>query len=105
MATSITVSTDGTAPNSGDAVKTFVDANIQITPNGDEPVGHDAHVHGARERQRRHGPVRERAERDADHASRSTAAPGAFTTTQSVHDRRAGRAPARVNLDLGHARA
>ena len=32
-----TVQTDGQAPNSGDAVKTFVDANIQITPNGDEP--------------------------------------------------------------------
>jgi hypothetical protein len=29
-----TVATDGVAPNSGDAVKTFVDANIQITPNG-----------------------------------------------------------------------
>ena len=27
-----TVETDGTAPNAGDAVKTFVDANIQITP-------------------------------------------------------------------------
>jgi uncharacterized repeat protein (TIGR01451 family) len=27
-----TVETDGVAPNSGDAVKTFVDANIQITP-------------------------------------------------------------------------
>ena len=29
---SVTVETDGVAPNSGDAVKTFVDANIQITP-------------------------------------------------------------------------
>ena len=28
----IVVATDGAAPNSGDAVKTFVDANIQITP-------------------------------------------------------------------------
>ena len=27
------------APNSGDAVKTFVDANIQITPNGVNRVG------------------------------------------------------------------
>ena len=27
-----TVATDGVAPNSGDAVKTFVDANIQIAP-------------------------------------------------------------------------
>ncbi len=27
-----TISTDGTSPNSGDAVKLFVDANIQITP-------------------------------------------------------------------------
>ena len=27
-----TVATDGVAPNSGDAVKTYVDANIQITP-------------------------------------------------------------------------
>ena len=31
--------TDGQAGNSGDAVKTFVDANIQITPNGTNPVG------------------------------------------------------------------
>ncbi len=31
--------TDGVAPNSGDAVKTYVDANIQITPNGVNPVG------------------------------------------------------------------
>jgi hypothetical protein len=30
--TAITVSTDGKSGNSGDAVKTFVDANIQITP-------------------------------------------------------------------------
>jgi hypothetical protein len=29
---SITVATDGVAPNSGDAVKTFVDANIHINP-------------------------------------------------------------------------
>jgi hypothetical protein len=28
----VTVQTNGVAPNSGDAVKTFVDANIQITP-------------------------------------------------------------------------
>src|SRR6185369_12142223 len=28
----IPVSTNGTAPNSGPAVKTFVDANIQLTP-------------------------------------------------------------------------
>src|SRR5204862_6009991 len=27
-----TIQTNGVAPNSGDAVKTFVDANIQITP-------------------------------------------------------------------------
>ena len=32
--------TDGVAPNSGDAVKTFVDANIQITPpTATNPVG------------------------------------------------------------------
>ena len=37
---SITVSTDGVAPNSADAVKTFVDANIQITPpSAINPVG------------------------------------------------------------------
>ena len=36
----ITVATDGVAPNSGDAVKTFVDANIQITPPlATNPVG------------------------------------------------------------------
>src|SRR5262249_5134549 len=34
-----TVETDGVAPNSDDAVKTFVDANIQISPNGTNPVG------------------------------------------------------------------
>jgi len=38
------VSTNGTAPNSGPAVKTFVDANIQLTPGTDtDPVG-DNHV-------------------------------------------------------------
>jgi uncharacterized repeat protein (TIGR01451 family) len=35
-----TVQTDGVAPNSGDAVKTFVDANIQISPlSAINPVG------------------------------------------------------------------
>jgi hypothetical protein len=35
-----TVETNGTAPNSGDAVKTYVDANIQITPQlQTNPVG------------------------------------------------------------------
>jgi len=34
-----TVQTDGVAPNSGDAVKTFVDANIQIAPDATNPVG------------------------------------------------------------------
>jgi uncharacterized repeat protein (TIGR01451 family) len=39
-ATSVTVATDGVGQNSGDAVKTFVDANIQITPaTADNPVG------------------------------------------------------------------
>ena len=34
-----TVQTDGSAPNSGDAVKRFVNANIQITPaNATNPV-------------------------------------------------------------------
>ena len=37
---SVTLSTNGVAPNSGPAVKTFVDANIQITPPTDiNPVG------------------------------------------------------------------
>ena len=37
---SVTLATNGVAPNSGDAVKTFVDANIQITPATDiNPVG------------------------------------------------------------------
>src|SRR5262249_44637927 len=35
----VTVSTNGVAPNSPPAVKTFVDSNIQITPNGTNPVG------------------------------------------------------------------
>jgi hypothetical protein len=39
----ITVATDGVAPNSGDAVKTFVDANISIAPDGTNRVG-AAHV-------------------------------------------------------------
>jgi hypothetical protein len=35
-----TVQTDGTGANSGDATKTFVDANIQITPaNATNPIG------------------------------------------------------------------
>jgi len=34
-----TVSTDGTAPNSGDAVKTFVDARISIAPDATNEVG------------------------------------------------------------------
>ena len=34
-----TITTDGVAPNSGPAVKTFVDANIQITPTGTNRVG------------------------------------------------------------------
>src|SRR5262249_38218803 len=38
-AQSITVQTNGVAPNSANAVKTFVDANIQITPNGVNRVG------------------------------------------------------------------
>ena len=37
--TPFTITTDGVAPNSGPAVKTFVDANIQITPNGTNRVG------------------------------------------------------------------
>ena len=50
------VATDGVAPNSGDAVKTFVDANIQITPpTATNRVGTNAHVHRPRQRQRRHG--------------------------------------------------
>jgi hypothetical protein len=42
--TSLTVATDGAAPNSGDAVKTFVDANIQITPQSDTDPINDNHV-------------------------------------------------------------
>jgi hypothetical protein len=34
-----TIATDSVAPNSGDAVKTYVDANIQITPDGTNRVG------------------------------------------------------------------
>src|SRR5204863_7862002 len=38
-ATSVHVETDGTGLNSGNAVKTFVDANIQITPaNATNPL-------------------------------------------------------------------
>ena len=46
--TPFTVQTNGVPPNSGDATKVFQDANIQITPNGTNPVGADhtftAHV-------------------------------------------------------------
>ena len=39
---SFSVETDGTSPNSGDVVKTFVDANISITPlSKTNPVGTD----------------------------------------------------------------
>ena len=44
--TQFTVSTDGTAPNSGPAIKRFVDANVSITPNGVNAVGDTAYVHG-----------------------------------------------------------
>jgi hypothetical protein len=39
LGTPIFVETDGVPPNSGNAVKRFVDANIQITPSGTNPVG------------------------------------------------------------------
>src|SRR5262245_412146 len=38
--TQFSIATDGTAPNSGDATKRFVDANVSITPNGVNEVGH-----------------------------------------------------------------
>jgi hypothetical protein len=41
--TQFTVATDGTAPNSGDAIKRFVDTNVSITPNGVNKVG-DTHT-------------------------------------------------------------
>ena len=44
----IIVQTDGQGQNGSDAVKTFVDARIHITPYGDEPCRSAAHVHGAR---------------------------------------------------------
>ena len=37
--TPFTVSTDGVAPNSGPAVKTFVDAKIAITPDATNRIG------------------------------------------------------------------
>src|SRR5262249_20438390 len=37
---SITRSTDGVSPNSADAVKTFVDAKITISPDATNEVGH-----------------------------------------------------------------
>ena len=64
----VSVQTDGVGQNSGDATKTFVDANIQINPptatNRDRP---DAHLHRPRERERRQRRVPERAGRHADH--------------------------------------
>jgi uncharacterized repeat protein (TIGR01451 family) len=38
---SLSRETDGVAPNSGDAVKTFVDARISITPDGTNGIGED----------------------------------------------------------------
>ena len=72
--------TDGVAPNSGDAVKTFVDANIQITPNGVNRVGRDAHVHGARERQRGHGDGFVNAPDGTQISFTIDTGPGAFTS-------------------------
>ena len=43
----ITVQTDGQGQNGSDAVKTFVDARIHITPTATNRVGSAAHVHGA----------------------------------------------------------
>ena len=56
------VSTNGVAPNSGPAVKTFVDANIQMTPrDGDQPGRHEPRADVSHQRQRRLGRLRERA--------------------------------------------
>ena len=41
--TTVTVETDGVAPNSDDAVKTYVDAKIEIDPDGQNVVG-DPHT-------------------------------------------------------------
>ena len=49
---SITVSTDGTGDNSGDAVKTFVDLNVAIAPTATNEVGVESHVHRHREEER-----------------------------------------------------
>ena len=66
------------APNSADAVKTFVDANIQIDAgDGDEPGRHEPHAALPHQRQRRFGRLRERAGGDGLHGD---------------HHRRAGHA-------------
>ena len=92
-ASPITVQTDGIAPNSGDAVKTFVDANIQITPaTAANPIGTNhtltGHVNVNDRRRRR---LRERPGGHADHLH-DRLRPGRFV---------GGDAPARRSAATG----
>ena len=84
------VATDGAGGDSGDATKTFVDANIQITPaQRRQPGRHAPHAHRARERE--HGQrlrFVQRAGRHDDHLldrqrarAASSAEPAPATTT------------------------
>ena len=54
--------------------------------DGDEPGRHEPHADGARQRERRHGRLRERAGRDDDHAARSS--PGPATLVDAERARR-----------------
>ena len=71
-----TVQTDGAGLNSADAVKTYVDANIQITPRTAR-TRRPSHVHGARQRNNAGRRVPERAGRHA--ISFTKTGPGKFT--------------------------
>ena len=100
-----TVQTDGTGRNSGDAVKTFVDANIQITPQTATNRGrHDPHVHGARQREhrRRRGFVNAPG-RHADQLHEGLSGPGALHDREPVHHRRRDR-QLHDHADLGDDR-
>ena len=81
--------------NSGDAVKTFVDANIQITRRtATNRVGDDAHLHGAREREQRHRRF-VNAPDGTQISFTKDSGPGTLRRAEPVHRRRAAPAAAR----------
>ncbi len=91
------------APNSGDAVKTFVDANIQITPNGVNRVGepHTFTAHVNVNTGDGNGFVN--APDGTRSASRSTPARAAFTTANPCTTA-GGTGCCTITLELGRDR-